>query len=83
MRRGKSIYNKVAAGAMDGQSSPTRSLEEGGEERCWEVVLAGTGASAGTGWVLRTITILTGGVLLRMIWRKINVGRSSTVPGTS
>lgn len=30
MRRGKSIYNKVAAGAMDGQSSPTRSLGEGG-----------------------------------------------------
>lgn len=46
------------------------------------MVLAGTGASAGTGWVLRTTATLTGGVLLRMIWRKINVGRSSTVPGT-
>jgi len=30
MRRGKSIYNKVAAGSMDGQSSLTRSLGEGG-----------------------------------------------------
>lgn len=30
MRRGKTIYNKVAAGAMDGQSSLTRSSGEGG-----------------------------------------------------
>lgn len=32
MRRGKSIYNKVAAGSMDGQSSLTRSLGEGGRK---------------------------------------------------
>ena len=30
MRRGKNIYNKVAAGPMDGQFSLTRSLGEGG-----------------------------------------------------
>ena len=40
-------------------------------KRCWEAVVAGVGASAGTGWGLRTITILAGGVALKMIRRSM------------